>query len=281
MPIALAFVAGAVSVINPCGFALLPAFLAFYVGVDEDDGQEGAPSSLVVGLSVAAGFISVIAAIGVPIMIGARQLTAAIPWAGLVIGVGLTGVGVVSLAGKHIGVGIRRDATVRRARTARAAFMFGGAYAIASLGCTLPVLLALLASTLATAGLGGGIGVLAAYGAGNIVVVTALALGAGALRHGLARRIRSLVPFMERFGGVLLTIAGAYLSYYWGRVAFSSAATLADDPIVSMVQRWTGSVERLAGHGAIRWMILVSALVVVTAVVRSVHRRGRSERASA
>jgi len=36
MPLALALVAGALASVNPCGFPLLPAFLSFYVGADEN-----------------------------------------------------------------------------------------------------------------------------------------------------------------------------------------------------------------------------------------------------
>ena len=36
MPIALALVAGGLATVNPCGFALLPALLSFYVGAEEE-----------------------------------------------------------------------------------------------------------------------------------------------------------------------------------------------------------------------------------------------------
>lgn len=33
--LSLAFLAGTVATVNPCGFALLPAFLSYYVGAAE------------------------------------------------------------------------------------------------------------------------------------------------------------------------------------------------------------------------------------------------------
>jgi hypothetical protein len=35
MPIAIALVAGGLAAVNPCGFPLLPAFLSYYIGADE------------------------------------------------------------------------------------------------------------------------------------------------------------------------------------------------------------------------------------------------------
>ena len=48
-PITLALAAGALSTINPCGFAMLPAYLAFYVGADEDQ-LPSAPNRMAQGL---------------------------------------------------------------------------------------------------------------------------------------------------------------------------------------------------------------------------------------
>ena len=36
VPISIALVAGGLSVVNPCGFPLLPAFLSFYFGAEEE-----------------------------------------------------------------------------------------------------------------------------------------------------------------------------------------------------------------------------------------------------
>ena len=36
VPISVALAAGALAVVNPCAFPLLPAFLSFYLGVEEE-----------------------------------------------------------------------------------------------------------------------------------------------------------------------------------------------------------------------------------------------------
>ncbi|MBA2575429.1 MAG: hypothetical protein H0V05_02115 [Euzebyaceae bacterium] len=43
VPFALAFTAGLVASVNPCGFAMLPAYLSFLIGSDDRD--RGPPRS--------------------------------------------------------------------------------------------------------------------------------------------------------------------------------------------------------------------------------------------
>nr|MBA2599469.1 hypothetical protein [Actinomycetota bacterium] len=82
MPLALALVAGALASVNPCGFPLLPAFLSFYVGAEEESFARAparAAQGLLVGLFVSAGFLSVFALVGIPIAYGVTRLTVRSP----------------------------------------------------------------------------------------------------------------------------------------------------------------------------------------------------------
>jgi len=102
--VSFAFVAGTVATVNPCGFALLPAYLARRVGA-EDGTRKSADAvsrALVVGAVTTAGFMLVFGTIGTAIGLGARELTHALPWAGLVIGVALVLAGAAVLAGGHL-----------------------------------------------------------------------------------------------------------------------------------------------------------------------------------
>jgi cytochrome c biogenesis protein CcdA len=37
LPVGLAFGAGMIAAVNPCGFAMLPAYLSLYLGAEESD----------------------------------------------------------------------------------------------------------------------------------------------------------------------------------------------------------------------------------------------------
>jgi cytochrome c biogenesis protein CcdA len=282
MPIGLALVAGGLASINPCGFSLLPALLSFYVGSDEER-LPRAPTAILQGLYVggvvAAGFMLVFALVGIPITLGATQITQAVPWAGIGIGVGLAIAGLLIFAGKHLSLNIRSPLRTNQERKPKTMFVFGIAYGTASLGCTLPVFLAIVGASLATRGSVAALVILGAYALGMALVIMALAVGAALVRDGLARRLKRLLPYMDRIAGGLLFAAGAYLTYFWTRVLVLPAGRLNDDPIVGFVGRFTAGIERVASSGVGRWAVLTATLVVAVTVVVAVLQR-RSTKAN-
>ncbi len=267
-PITLALAAGGLSTVNPCGFAMLPAYLSFYVGANEEQlpsaGSRTA-QGLLTGLMVSAGFLLVFGIVSLPITYGATQIVRAIPWAGIALGIALLVVGVANLAGRKISMTITNPVKPGQTRQPKTMFIFGIGYGIASLGCTLPVFLAVIGASLATAGPGSALAVLVAYGAGMAIMLMLFSTGAALVRNGLVRTVRKMMPYMSRITGTMLTIAGLYLTYYWGRVKFGSAATLGDDPIVGFVGTFTAAIERVAGtYGR---PIILSATVVLLSIV--------------
>jgi cytochrome c-type biogenesis protein len=258
LPLGLALVAGGLATVNPCGFPLLPAFLSVYVGAREERLPPVGSrllQGLLVGLLVTGGFLGVFVAVGLPVAYGASRVADVLPWAGIGLGGLLVATGLLTLAGRAPRVNVRWGA--RRGGP----LLFGVGYGVASLGCTLPIFLAVVG---AAAG-GSTLIVFAAYGAGMALVVTALAVAAALLRDGVARGLRRLLPHMGRISGALLVAAGGYLSYYWYRVGFGPAAELADDPVVTFVTRFTAEVAQSAE--AWGWLLLAAAGAVVALAV--------------
>ena len=109
-----AFVAGSVATANPCGFALLPAFLARQLGADGDStrGADAVARAVVVGALTTAGFLIVFGSFGAVITLGGRWLIQAVPWLALSIGIALVVAGIAVLAGRR--VGLRLPLPVRR-----------------------------------------------------------------------------------------------------------------------------------------------------------------------
>ena len=264
-PLTLALAAGGLSTINPCGFAMLPAYLAFYVGADEDQlptATSRTAQGLKTGLMVTAGFLLVFALVGIPITYGATRIVRTIPWIGMALGLALLVVGVATFFGRKISMTVNHGIRPDHDRRPKTMFLFGIGYGIASLGCTLPVFLAVIGASLATAGPGGALLVLVAYGAGMAIMLILFSTGAAIVRDGLVRSVRRVMPYMGRITGTMLTVAGVYLTYYWGRVKFGSAATLGDDPVVGFVGNFTATIERYAGTYG-RPVMIVLGLVLL------------------
>jgi cytochrome c-type biogenesis protein len=272
--LSLALVAGALATVNPCGFPMLPAFLSFYAGADEGAlprASTRVAQGLVVGLLVTAGFLGVFALVGLPVTYGVGVVADAVPWTGLVLGGLLVAAGLLVLAGRHLGTrvpGLRRAPS---GRGAGAMLLFGVGYGIASLACTLPVFLTVVGASLAGAA---PLLAFAAYGAGMALVLMSLALAAALLREGIARSLRRLLPYTERIAGALLVVAGAYLVYYWARIELGPSETLADDPLVGFVTRFTAELQN-AAEGRAALVLLTAALVVGLAAAAAAVRRAR------
>lgn len=280
MPLALALVAGTLATVNPCGFPLLPAFLSFYVGAEEDvlpRAPARAAEGLLVGLLVSTGFLAVFAVVGVPIAYGVTQLTTAIPWAGFGIGLLMVAGAVSGLAGRAVYFSPRRP-SVRRVRRPTTMVWFGAAYAVCSLGCTLPIFVALGGASLATASVVEGAVVFGAYAFGTATMLMALSLGAALARDGLARRLKGLLPHMQRVASGLLLVAGAYLTYYWTRVIWSPPTSLGGDPLVGAMTRFATLVQRAAGSSGGKTVLLVAGAVVAIGIALATWQWSGDER---
>ncbi len=290
--LAFAFGAGMLSTVNPCGFAMLPAFLAYYLGaVDPRDSTSGstavvrlarrAAQGLGTGLLVSIGFAGVFTLTGLLVAAGLRSVIGAVPWVAVVIGVVLAGVGVALLAGRHVGVTLSPNRLTRAGRGPGAMLAFGAAYAVASLSCTLAVLLAVVAQALATANLATTAAVFGAYaaGAGTVLVLLSLsaALASGALATGLSRAGR----YLPRVAGAVLLASGAYLVAYWAPALRTGRAneTLARRaaPVSASVGRLLDAHTGLVALTAILAILLVAAGLVWSRQPHSPYPDARQE----
>ncbi len=233
LPVGLAFGAGMIAAVNPCGFAMLPAYLSLYLGAeDEDFGKLSSLKrllrALLVGVIVSSGFVLLFGAAGLAISAGGNALLAAMPTLGIVIGGVLVLIGLWMLAGRTLYTGVfeRLASRVGDPGTVsiRGFFLFGLAYGAASLSCTLPVFLAVVGSSLATGGVLAGVGQFVSFGLGMAAVLMALTVALAFFKQGLVKWLRGVVPYVRVASAVLLVLAGAYIIYYW--LSSSGGATL-------------------------------------------------------
>ena len=203
---------------------------------------------LLVGAVTTAGFMLVFGTIGTAIGLGARELTRALPWAGLVIGAALVVAGALVLARGHLRFRVPQLRYSGSAGGLSGDVLFGIGYGTASLSCTLPIFLAATGSAV-TGSLAASALSFLAYAAGMGTVLTALAVAASLSQHGLARTLGRLVPYVNRVSGALLLLAGAYVVYYWaffllpGSDTRTSGRSLIDhgETFSSRAATWLGS----------------------------------------
>lgn len=244
------FGAGMLATINPCGFAMLPAYISYFLNLENISGESSdlnsstlksrelsrkgpvaetktATSSvfraIVIGGVTTFGFLILFAIAGTIISLGARVLIKAIPWIGLVIGALLVFLGIWLLTGHHLSIPGLPSLKFERKRNLTGFFVFGIAYGLASLTCTLPIFLAVIGSVFATGGILQALAQFLAYSVGMGTVIVLLTISLAFFKGSMLKYLRKVVPFVERISAVLLLGAGVYIAYYWlvaGRLIF-------------------------------------------------------------
>jgi cytochrome c-type biogenesis protein len=278
-PFALAFTAGLVATVNPCGFAMLPAYLSYFMGLSDDEVAPGGPAAvgraLIIGAVVASGFLLVFGVVGALVTLGMRAIIDIIPWAAMVIGGGVGLLGVAMLLGYEPVVNLPKIGRARPGKRYSAVFVFGLSYAVASLSCTLPIFLAVVAGSIPRTNLVSGVLLFLVYGLGMslVLVVVTLALAFGKQR--LVGSVRRSAASINRVSGAILVLAGGYIVWFW--VTNLTDPLAASGPI-DTVERWSSQLTQLIGDRPLLSGAVLGAIMLVAVLYLLVSRRGSADR---
>lgn len=279
--LAFAMAAGLVAALNPCGFAMLPAYLSLVVaGEDGTTGRLRALSRAAVAtLVMAAGFLVVFGTFGLVVAPLATSVQRYLPFVTILIGAVLLVLGVLLLSGREITLLLPKPG--RGAPTARLGTMFGYglAYAVASLSCTIGPFLAVTSTTFRGGSVLNGVLAFLAYGMGMALLVGILAVTTALVGASAAGSIRRLLPHVNRISGVLLVLVGLYVGYYgFYEVRLFLGDGAADDPVIDTAARIQGAIAGWVDEVGPAPLLIVLALLVLGTVVEAVRRRVRTSR---
>ena len=220
-PLGYALVAGMVASVNPCGFVLLPAYLGLYLGDNRGvSGRRPIGRAIVVSVTVTASFVLLFGIAGIITSVTASAVTSALPWIGAAVGAGLILLGGVLASGRELNVPLGPRAAhhfqaAARSRGIGGYAAYGVAYGLASLGCTLPVFLGVVGTSLQLHAMAGAVAQFVLFGVGMGAVLASLTILTAWFGEGLVTRMRSLAPHIGWASAVLLWLAGGYVVYYW------------------------------------------------------------------
>ncbi|UDY34059.1 cytochrome c biogenesis CcdA family protein [Dermatobacter hominis] len=281
--LALAFSAGMVATVNPCGFALLPAYLTYFLGLEQPgaDGElePGASvvrrspvlRSLVVAAAVTAGFLVVFGIMGLAWSSISSAVGQRLPWFTLVIGIGLVVLGIAVIRGFEPTVRLPHVDVDRSGRELVTMFLYGISYAVASLSCTIPVFISLVSVTL-DGSFGQSLAAFVAYGLGMGMTLGILTMAVALARTGIVTTFRRILPHMQTISGVLLVLAGLFVGYYaW--VEIQELGSGSSSPVVDAardVQSWLQNRVEEIGGGR---LAAAAAVIIVAAVAVALVRR--------
>ncbi len=220
LPVSYAFAAGMVASVNPCGVLMLPTYVLYHLGAT----TQQAPRHLVqrllgavrLALVVTAGFTVIFMLVGGAIAAGGQWLVTIFPYAGLLIGASMIGLGLwLLLSHRTLGIAAAGRIHIDPQHNIGNMFLFGVVYAVGSLSCTLPIFLVVVGSALAGGDLGNSLGQFLGYALGMGAVILAVTIGTALFRRAISRWLNRLTPYVHRVSALFLVGAGGYLIYYW------------------------------------------------------------------
>ena len=270
---AYSFVLGVLAAVNPCGFVLLPTYLMFFLGLEgsrpNDSQRASVGRALRVGLATSSGFIALFLVVGAISRLFTNAIERNAKYASIVIGVALVAMGVAMLAGWKPRV-ITPSVSGGRERTFGSMFLFGIAYAIASIGCTIGFLTSVILGSISVHGFVSGVLSIVLYGIGMGAIVTALTVSLAFAKGGLLRVLRSGMRHLDRVSAVFVLLTGLYLTWYW----YSAIAERDYGSVVSRVEGWQSDIATfLQRQGAWKLALVFGVLIAI-----AVHVTRRGER---
>jgi cytochrome c-type biogenesis protein len=258
---------GMVATVNPCGFAMLPAYLSYFLGLDGDGAavpRASVAQAVQVAGAVAAGFLAVFALAGAAVELTSLPVYENVPWVAMAIGVALCALGVALLFGLELSVRLPKLDRGGRERTAGSMFVFGASYAIASIGCTLPLFLSAVAGTVNRESVLDGLVVFGLYALGMTLVLLAVTVAIALARTSLVRFLRRAQQYVGRVSGGLVALAGAYVAYYgWLELRTTrGTGAVPSSSVTDVVTGWSYDVtDWIDQVGSVRIAVTVAALL--------------------
>ena len=216
LPLLLGFaaLAGAVSFFSPCAFALFPGYIAFYLGAEKENRDHPA----ILGIVAALGVISFFIILSIIFIVVGKGITPYLGYLAPAIGIFLIIMGLILFAGYTFKSSLIQKVLdkfkSKDVRSKRNIYLFGAGYGAVSLGCTLPLLFALIITPFSQGKFLTVFLSLLVYALAMSVLMMAVTyLVAWSEKTLLAKLVKSTAT-IKKLSGIALIIIGGYLVYY-------------------------------------------------------------------
>jgi len=231
--VAVAAISGVAAFFSPCVFPLLPGYVVYHLGESRQSrfgrtaaiGLAGAGGVALINLVIGA----LIAALGTatPFQPDPRRDIPAVLAVRFVAGAMVVTLGLLALSGRTLGSAVTRlgstlaGAAPGAAGTLATTFVYGLTYNAAGLGCTGPILLALLLYAVAS---GQAVLAFAVFSLTMASLMFAVTLLSGLAGRAATARLAAATERLQRIGAIVLIVVGTYtmlsLSFGPGREVF-------------------------------------------------------------
>ena len=284
--LAFPLAAGLIAAFNPCGFAMLPAYLSYFLGLESDNSDErevGILNGLKVSLTLSLGFVFVFATIGIltNTIISEASLEKQAGYITLGIGIILVLVGVAIVAGYHPVLNVPSIQMGTSNRQLPSIFLFGISYAFVSIGCSAPIFFLTVGGSFSRDGIINGSAVFISYALGMSIVITVLTIGISIARSSITGKYKSIMKYLNPVSGIFLSISGFFLSAYgWWEIQVSRG-NYGTNPLVDLSLRGSGRLSNWVndvggGRFAMACLMIVVGILVWATSTKRESRRERT-----
>ena len=284
--LAFPLAAGLIAAFNPCGFAMLPAYLAYFLGHElknPPDGYQGFLNGIKVSMTLSAGFVFVFALVGIltNTVISENSIEERAGYITLPIGLVLILLGLAMIRGYQPNIKIPGLHIKNFNRQLPSIFLFGVSYAIVSIGCSAPIFFITVGSSFSRDGVINGVAVFITYAIGMSIVVAFLTISLALTRTMIAKNMKRVLPYLSPISGLLLTAAGFFLaSYGWWEIQVSKG-NYSSNTFVDLSLRGSGRLSNWVndvggGRFAMACLMIVVGILVWATGTKRESRRERT-----
>ncbi len=282
--LSLAIVAGVLATFNPCGFALLPAYMGMIAAANEGRSKSAA---LIGGLRFASGmtvgFILLFGTFGLVFAPFASAISRYLPIVTIVIGVFIVALGFWLLLGRKVGNGASLIKGWSPGESWFSQVGYGLTFAIVSLSCTFGPFLAVTGASIRSSDFFAIVFTFVAFALGMGAAVSVIAVATALTGSQVSVWLRSKSEVISKVTGSLVILAGFYVAWFgWFEWRVNSGEQI-NDPIIGRVtdaQAWvvnTLSADSPLVIGLVFLIFAAAATAVVVARGRRITRFEKSE----
>ena len=274
----LSFGSGLLAAVNPCGFVLLPTYLMYFLGVSGRPGTQRSTvrRALLVSAALSAGFMTIFVIVGGISRLFTDWLNQNAKYVALLIGIALVLLGIAMLFGYRLPFSTPKLDTGKRDQTVVSMYVFGLAYAVASIGCTLGPFSATVLGTIDTDGFFQGIIAVLLYGAAMSLLITTLTVTLALAQGGLLKSLRTGMKYVEIASAIVMILSGLYLTWYW----FNDIRDNYDDNLTGRVLSWQERVAQFLDDNRLVLAIIFTVVVGIALSYTLVSRRREVQQSS-
>ncbi|MFB0502597.1 MAG: cytochrome c biogenesis protein CcdA [Candidatus Bathyarchaeia archaeon] len=203
-PSAFALASGLFSLLSPCGFALLPAFVSYRFG-----SKASIKEAFASGVILTLGILTILSVLGFITATVGSFIIRHIPWINVIIAFLIISLGFTTLANIQL-PSLTVPPRFTEGKGLTGLYAFGIAYGLGTSACTAPIFFSILIYA-ATIGIAKGVLMLSLYTLGmgaGFITVSVLTAGA---RDLMLKRISGLTPKIYKLSGLAIIVFGIYL----------------------------------------------------------------------